>query len=154
MTTASLRLRPTAFLLLLVLMAPLGRAQQIDLDGDGMGDVWQLFYGATGLSADADEDGDGYTNGKESVAGTDPFDIDSTFGFTEFTAGDGGRLLTWSSVAGKKYFLQSSGDLINWDLEQDPFEHVDLLTAGPLSAEESAALQRLRREMAALLDSE
>ena len=30
--------------------------------------------GATGLQPDADEDGDGYTNGEEDAGGTDPYD--------------------------------------------------------------------------------
>jgi len=102
-------------------VVPRGHAQQIDLNDDGMGDVWQLFYSATGVASDGDEDGDGYSNGEESLAGTDPFNIDSVLGFKEFVADGGERELTWASVAGKKYFLQSSGDLISWDVEQDAF---------------------------------
>lgn len=94
--------------------------QQIDLDSDGMGDVWEQFFNATSLKPDGDEDFDGYNNLDESRAGTDPFDADSALGFSDFDASGGERKLTWPSVAGKKYLLQSGSDLVNWQSDQAP----------------------------------
>ncbi|MFT5108692.1 MAG: hypothetical protein ACI9UA_004336, partial [Pseudoalteromonas tetraodonis] len=92
---------------------------QIDLDGDGMGDVWEQFYNTAGLLPGGDEDGDAYTNLEESRGGTDPFDASSSLGFSEFSANGGQRELTWGSIAGKHYWLQSSGDLVNWERKDD-----------------------------------
>ena len=90
------------------------RAAQIDLDGDGMGDVWEQFFNATGLLPGGDEDWDGTTNVEESLAGTDPFDGASALGFSDFSSSDGERSLTWDSLAGKRYQLRASGDLQTW----------------------------------------
>ena len=40
----------------------------VDLNGNGMSDVWEQFYQAQGLAANADADGDGQTNLAESIA--------------------------------------------------------------------------------------
>ena len=95
--------------------------QQIDLDSDGMGDVWEQYFNATSLVAEDDEDGDGYSNLDESLAGTDPFDVASALGFSEFSAAGGERRMRWKSVAGKKYILQSGSDLVSWERVQEPF---------------------------------
>ena len=97
------------------------RAAQIDLDGDGMGELWEQYFGATALLPEGDEDGDGMSNLDESRAGTDPFDRESALGFSEFTAAGGERKLTWSSVAGKRYRLDSSPDLESWEAGADSF---------------------------------
>src|SRR6266850_7662876 len=66
-----------AVLCLLLLGAERAGAQKIDANLNGMSDVWEWIYGATALSPGGDADGDGATNGLESVAGTNPFDVNS-----------------------------------------------------------------------------
>src|SRR5258708_17375029 len=51
--------------------------QMIDVNTNGMSDVWEVLYGATGLSPTDDTDGDGALNRIEAIAGTDPFDSNS-----------------------------------------------------------------------------
>ncbi|WP_234041778.1 DUF1800 family protein [Persicirhabdus sediminis] len=65
------------------LVVSAGRLEAIlDLNGNGVSDVWEHKYHATELVADSeakarDADGDGLSNYEESIAGTNPFDSDS-----------------------------------------------------------------------------
>lgn len=49
-------------------------ARTVDLNGNGMSDIWELIYGASSLPPGGDADGDGASNLMESIAGTNPFD--------------------------------------------------------------------------------
>ena len=71
--------RPAGLALLLaILLAPgLAPARTIDLNGNGMSDIWELVYGASDLDPNGDADGDGASNLLESIAGTNPFDPNS-----------------------------------------------------------------------------
>ena len=66
-----------AAVLCLLLSAGKAFAQKIDLNSNGMSDIWEQIYGASALDPDADADGDGVPNGLEALAGIDPFDPDS-----------------------------------------------------------------------------
>lgn len=109
--------------LLALLIAP-GRvlARTIDLNGNGMSDIWELIYGAGGLAPNGDADGDGMSNAAESIAGTNPFDSNSVpkisfigYSGTNFT-------VNMPCALGKQYQLQSvlglsNGLGTNWTTE-------------------------------------
>ena len=48
------------------------QAQMVDLNGNGMSDVWEWLYAATNAAPGADPDGDGVNNLSEATAGTNP----------------------------------------------------------------------------------
>jgi hypothetical protein len=60
------------------------------------------------LDPNADDDGDGMSNGAELFAGTNPFDTNSVLRIVSFT---GGNLVSWSSVSGKVYQVLATPSL-------------------------------------------
>src|SRR5579863_8953652 len=106
-------------LFVFLLLARGAQAQMVDLNGNGMSDIWELIYGASGLDPNADTDGDGVPNRLESIAATDPFDptsfpqiLGTSFSATNFN-------VTMLGALGKQYKLQSSPtpDGTNWATE-------------------------------------
>ena len=101
---------------LFLLAADRSRAQRVDLNGNGMSDVWEWIYGATGLDPNEDTDGDGVINRLEALAGTNPFDSNSVpkISFMSYSATN--LSVTFASAWGKFYQLQSVSILggTNW----------------------------------------
>ncbi|HTA29989.1 MAG TPA: thrombospondin type 3 repeat-containing protein, partial [Candidatus Cybelea sp.] len=52
-------------------------ARIIDLNHNGMSDIWEWLYNAYGIAPNADPDGDGFSDTQEAIAGTDPFNSNS-----------------------------------------------------------------------------
>ncbi len=85
-----------------------------DTDGDGMPDVWELlhFGSATGGNSALDEDGDGFTNLQEYIAGTEPKNAASTFRIGSLTRNAAGHVsIGWGSIGGVRYRVQFSDSL-------------------------------------------
>ena len=85
----------------------------IDRNGDGLSDVWTALYHPTNV-ATADEDGDGFTNAQEALAGTDPLNAASRFAAAPCTDDAGNLVLRWRGAWGKRYLVESSADLKTW----------------------------------------
>src|SRR5438270_380790 len=94
---------------LMFLLVVVGRthAQKVDLNLNGMSDIWEQSFNASGLNPDADTDGDGVINRLESIAGTDPFDSNSVPRIADMSAAATNFSVTVPCVLGKQYQLQS-----------------------------------------------
>ncbi|MEM6911324.1 MAG: DUF1800 family protein [Verrucomicrobiota bacterium] len=101
-----------------LLLSPLAKGQSsrggLDLNGDGMSDLWALHYQATALVAGADTDGDGWSNRAESIAGTNPFLASDRLVLQVDEQDLSSVQVRWPSVAGKTYEVFSSSDLKTW----------------------------------------
>ena len=118
-----------------------------DLDNNGLPDVWEAAYLTSGLVADQDSDGDGFTNAEEASAGTDPLNNNSApFLKIEKLSSEQIRL-TWSNIAGKSQSIQHSSGLSAWETLTSSTS----LTAGNVSlnqdlSDESQFFQMLTRD--------
>ena len=78
----------------------IGRAQMIDLNSNGVSDVWEWTYKAYGIDPNIDSDGDGYLNWQEAIAGTSPFDSNSYPRISSASNSPGGFSATFRSAPG------------------------------------------------------
>jgi hypothetical protein len=89
----------------------------LDLDGDGLPNIWEFDYfgDVTNAVATADSDGDGQSNLGERIAGFDPTNALSVFRIEEFTLSPSNGapvFITWNPVAGRVYNVKWTDDLI------------------------------------------
>ncbi len=92
-------------------------AQMIDLNSNGMSDIWEAIYGGVGtLDPNADADGDGVSNLRESIAGTDPFDPTSFPQISSITNSGTNVSIRFPCALGKMYQLQSAATLLRSNL--------------------------------------
>ena len=90
-----------------------GAMAMVDLNGNGMSDVWEAIYPGAGMPWE-DPDGDGADNRSESIAGTDPLSSNSVFGVRLDFGGEGAPVAVREAVAGKRYRKEESRDLGSW----------------------------------------
>lgn len=105
----------------------------IDTDADGMPDDWETTHSLVVGSNDsaADIDGDGQSNLDEYLAGTDPQNGESVFRISGLSAPSGGSVsITWPGIAGKRYRISTSPDLVTWTPQPTA---VDCLATGPMT---------------------
>lgn len=96
----------------------------LDTDGDGLLDNWEIAHGldpantAGGNGASGDPDGDGHTNAQEQLAGTDPRDGGSVLRLSLTPVDSAFYRVAWEAVAGKSYQLEYADNQIS---EFSPF---------------------------------
>lgn len=111
---------PNRILILLCIILVASSAKGLDLDHDGMSDVWQRQYNVATGDTDSDLDGDGYSNIQEALAGTNPRDASdyprvTGIGISKIPAtGQNILNLDWRSTEGVYYLVEESLDLIHW----------------------------------------
>ena len=79
----------------------------LDLNTNGMSDVWEQLHNAVGIDPNLDSDGDGFPNVLEALAGTDPFDPNSYPKISGVTMSGTNFMMNMPAVPGKLYQLQS-----------------------------------------------
>lgn len=88
----------------------------VDTDGDGMPDDWEQQYFGLAASTNGyngDADGDGFSNGREFLAGTSPTDAQSVFEFIAPTRMTNNTVvINWSSVSNRFYAVWRSQNLL------------------------------------------
>ena len=86
-----------------------------DSDSDGMADSWEVsnFGGTGGSNGNGDQDGDGFIDLHEFLAGTSPTNSSSLLSLQSVSPIVGGAevIVSWSGVAGKRYQLLSRTNL-------------------------------------------
>lgn len=109
----------------------------LDLNSDSVPDVWAIVYNVGAIDMAADTDGDGLSNAKEAIAGTDPFSPGQTVRITSMVQDVYGVHLGFAATAGKKYQIQSTGSLSSptWANEGTALAGVD----GDLTADVGSA---------------
>jgi uncharacterized protein (DUF1800 family) len=88
---------------------------EIDLAIDKL--VWKMVFGLTDAQVNdhawlaRDDDGDGLSNGAELRAGTNPLQASSTLAITAVSGSEQSALLTFATVRGKRYAIESTTTL-------------------------------------------
>ena len=101
-----------------MLAVSVGPAHAIDLDGNGLGDIWEETYAiAPGAVVTEDWDHDGWDLIEESLLGTDPRDFQSGMRIAiEAIVSETELLLTLATQPGKRYQLETSIALTSWEI--------------------------------------
>lgn len=94
-----------------------------DTDADQLPDSWErsIWKSIEVVNdPDGDHDGDGFTNEQEYLAGTRPDHCDSFLRVLSILPDEAGTLIRWTSVAGRRYRVSYSDDLLTWRLLEIP----------------------------------
>ena len=104
-----------------MLMADQGSASSVVVNTNGISPIWKTIHNAAALDPNADADGDGFSNGQEALAGTDPFDSNSYPRISAVIYSNGTFEVSFPCALGKRYQLQSVQLLgsTNWVNETD-----------------------------------
>lgn len=113
------RIAALAVLALFISLTGSAAVEPLDLNNDDIPDIWALVYNAGGISLTGDADGDGQPNAAEAMAGTDPFSPGAVIKVKAMWIDAGGLHLTFPTLSGKRYQVQSSPSLSapDWDDE-------------------------------------
>ena len=107
------------FVATLAIISAVLPSARADIDQSINQTVWMMYYGVSPTQINnpawlaADDDGDGLSNGAELAAGTNPFNAQSNLSVTSAPTAGGVMTLTFPTVAGKNYVLQTNSDLTN-----------------------------------------
>jgi len=109
---------PLARLCIAGLITTAPTAWALDENSNGLSDVWEQRFNASALLPEDDEDGDGFSNFQECVAGTDPFDAEDKPDVQLVRRQDdpSGIWLSFETETGKLYSISQSADLTTFSV--------------------------------------
>ncbi len=124
----SLILKRLVFFLSLTLFA--SRGLSLDQNANGISDVYEKLYSLQGVTINptSDRDGDGQTALQESLAGTNWLDSTSRFSAI-LQATPSSYVIRWTGILGKKYQLEETEDLAEWNFLAGPYLGANSLIA-------------------------
>jgi hypothetical protein len=86
-----------------------GRLSLAQLGEAAGNDDWEVrYFGRIGVDPNADPDGDGMSNYQEYLAGTNPTNRASCLRISALTANGDDLVVTWTTVGGRSYTLQTN----------------------------------------------
>lgn len=127
---------PHAFPLIAALFClgatPLFAQVDLDTDDNELSDVWEIrYFGSTGQDKNADVDGDGANNKAESGSNTNPRDRNDFLHVLDPDSFITGDTVSFTTVTGKKYRLDVSGNLADWSsVEESSGVDLDFFGSG------------------------
>ncbi|HKX63613.1 MAG TPA: hypothetical protein VJS65_17275 [Verrucomicrobiae bacterium] len=80
----------------------------LDLNGNGISDVWESLHQTEAFALDSDSDGDGVPNRSEAMAGTDPRNAQSVPRINSYGLTTNGFVVSMRGALGKRMELQSA----------------------------------------------
>jgi uncharacterized protein (DUF1800 family) len=109
----------------------------VDLNNNGLSDIWEWTYNVYGINPNIDSDGDGYTNWQEAIAGTDPLNSHSYPHIPVTSAvSETNVSITFPCYPGKLYTVESSTNIpyANWAVETniEPLSGTNLTVILPI----------------------
>jgi hypothetical protein len=118
----------------------------LDVDGDGLSDVFERRFGGLDMQPGADDDSDGFTNLAESLFGSDPLDAQSPGSLPRLLFCEDGLVVSWRAEPFAVYQLETSPDLREWSASGDPIVGDGLVVERrfPLTAAGNRMFFRLR----------
>lgn len=104
-----------------------------DLDNDGLPDGWETLHDVS--DPNLDDDGDGFSNDDEFIAGTNPRDAASALRINQINCSETGCEIGFDSVNGRTYLVEyRDGFSTNWELLEEKTG-----TGAPVTVNDSAA---------------
>jgi hypothetical protein len=91
----------------------------IDINANGIADVWELYFGLAGVTSSSNSDADKFTDKQEYLTGTDPTNSLSYFRIIEMIKSPAaGYRLNWTATGGRSYRISWSDTLGSWSVGQ------------------------------------
>ncbi len=117
-------------------------ALAVDRNSNGVSDIYERWYSVDGAQLDSDPDGDGFTCRQEAEFGTDPHNA-ASLPCAFLVNGSGDVSVSWQSIAGVRYQLESSSDLATWESVGAPITGDGTTVSVPCAAAEGRRFYRV-----------
>lgn len=112
-------------LLFSLLSLPAITATALDVNNNGVSDVWESLYPAAAANLTSDDDGDGDTNLTEGLAWNNPNDATSRLRLEDVEIAVSDLSFNWQQALGLRYRIWKSSNLVDWVREANSYVGAD-----------------------------